>query len=242
MTAVPSQLPFDGPPTHENTMTPAFSARYPCVVFDLDGTLLDTREVMVGQINLLLAELGRCSIGVEQIQRATHQGLPAMLVAAIEHTGPMPTLTVVRKLQASLRERYLQVAAGEVRCFPGGIALLEALRARDAWLAICSNQDEAIVRKLLDGFDLRGFFREIVGGDTLPRRKPDPYPLRWLIEAAGVRPAECVMVGDSEVDARCAARCGAAAVIMGHGYAGGRIASPHVAVADFGSLKQLLAS
>ncbi len=222
-------------------MTPTFSLPYPCVVFDLDGTLLDTRDAMVGQINRLLVELGRECIGEEQIRRATHQGLPAMLLAALQAGGPLPPPGMLRQLQTSLRERYLDAAASHVQCFPAALPLLETLRERRAWLAICSNQEEAIVRRLLSSFGLLGYFREIVGGDSLPRRKPDPYPLRWLMNASGSSPPGCVLVGDSEVDARCAARSGAAAVIMGHGYGGPRIASPHRAVADFAALRPLLA-
>lgn len=222
-------------------MTPTSALPYPCVVFDLDGTLLDTREAMVGEINRLLGELGREPIGEEQIRRATHQGLPAMLLAALQAGGTLPPPGMLRQMQASLRERYLQSAASRVHCFPDAVPLLETLRERRAWLAICSNQEEAIVRRLLGSFDLLGFFREIVGGDTLPRHKPDPYPLRWLMNAAGSSPAACLMVGDSEVDARCAARSGASAVIMTHGYGGPRIASPHRAVPDFASLHLLLA-
>lgn len=222
-------------------MTPTPTLPYPCVVFDLDGTLMDTRDAMVGEINRLLMELGRDAVGEDQIRRATHHGLPAMLLAALQAGGPMPPPGLLRQLQTSLRARYLQAAQSRVHCFPALVPLLETLRERRAWLAICSNQEEAIVRPLLARFRLDGFFREVVGGDSLPRRKPDPYPLRWLMNAAGASPAECMMVGDSEVDARCAARCGAAAVIMSHGYGGPGIASPHRAVADFESLRPLLA-
>lgn len=221
-------------------MTPNYPLPYPCVVFDLDGTLLDTRDAMVGEINRLLAELGRDPVGEEQIRRATHQGLPAMLLAALQASGPLPPPGLLRQLQASLRERYLDSAASRVSCYPAALPLLEALRERRAWLAICSNQEEAIVRRLLGDFNLLGFFREVVGGDSLPRRKPDPYPLRWLMNAAGSPPSDCMMVGDSEVDARCAARCGVAAVIMAHGYGGPGIVSPHRAVPDFSALHPLL--
>lgn len=222
-------------------MTPTSALPYPCVVFDLDGTLLDTRDAMVDEINRVLVEIGRDTIGEHQLRRATHQGMPAMLLAALKAGGPLPPPGMLRNLQSLLRQRYLDAAASAVRCFADARPLLEILCERRAWLAICSNQEEAIVRGLLDTFDLSGFFREVVGGDSLPRRKPDPYPLRWLMNAAGSSPSASVLVGDSEVDARCAARSGAAAVIMAHGYGGTAIASPHQSMSDFAALRAVLA-
>lgn len=221
-------------------MTPTESLPFPCVVFDLDGTLLDTRQAMLAAINALLYEMGRQLVDVQQIGHSTHLGMSAMLHSALAKTGEVPASARLQQLESLLRDRYLASAGTSVRCFPDARELLEMLLARGAWLAICSNQDEASVRTLLGSFGMLGFFRQIVGGDTLLRRKPDPMPLRWIIELAGTCPMSVVMVGDSELDAQCAARSGTAAVIMTHGYGGGGIASPHLAVPDFASLAKLL--
>lgn len=221
-------------------MTPTDTLPYPCVVFDLDGTLLDTRQAMVSAINSLLGEIGRQAIDADQIGHTTHLGLSAMLHAALAKTGQLPGPVILQQLEGLLRDRYLERAGSSVRCFPDAQELLETLCARGAWLAICSNQDETSVRTLLGNFGLLGYFRAFVGGDTLLRRKPDPMPLRWIMELAGSAPASVVMVGDSELDAECAARSGTAAVIMAHGYGGDRIPAPHLAIADFASLRQLL--
>lgn len=221
-------------------MTPADKLPYPCVVFDLDGTLLDTGQAMMDAINTLVDELGRPAIAVDRIGNATHQGLSAMLHAALKATGPLPTPTMLQQLECLLRERYLATAASTVRCFAGARELLDLLSARGAWLAVCSNQDENSVRKLLAIFGLLGYFSEIVGGDTLPKRKPDPMPLHWLMNAAGCARGSMLMVGDSEVDAECAERSGITMVLMGHGYGGNTVNNPHLAVPDFSSLLQLL--
>lgn len=221
-------------------MTVVTNLPYPCVVFDLDGTLLDTRQAMVATINRLLGELGRRTVGIDQVGHATHQGLTAMLHAALAETGQMPAPTILQQLERLLRERHLETAASSVRCFHGARELIEMLRERGAWLAICSNQDETSVRRLLAIFGLLGHFCEIVGGDTLPSRKPDPLPLRWLMDAARCAPDSTLMVGDSEVDAECAARSGTAMVLMTHGYGGDSIPMPHLAMPDFASLRRLL--
>lgn len=221
-------------------MTPANNLPYPCVVFDLDGTLLDTRQAMMDTINMLLNEQGRPSVGVDRIGNATHQGLSAMLHAALSATGPLPARPMLQQLECLLRERYLAAAGSTVQCFAGARELLDSLRVRGAWLAVCSNQDEHSVRRLLGIFGLLEQFDQIVGGDTLSQRKPDPMPLHWLMNAAGCVSGSMLMVGDSEVDAQCAERSGITMVLMTHGYGGDGVDVPHLAVPDFASLQQLL--
>ena len=221
-------------------MSPTDSLPFPCVVFDLDGTLLDTRQAMIAAINALLVELGHPSVDESQFGHSTHLGLPEMLRTALSHVDRSHPDATARQLEDRVKSLYLRSARTSVRCFPQARELLELLAAEGAWLAICSNQSEESVRALLATFDLLGFFRQIVGGDTLPRRKPDPMPLRWIMEMAGASPTAAVMVGDSELDAQCAMRSGARAVIMAHGYGGDRIVAPHLRFLDFPSLGRLL--
>ncbi len=214
--------------------------RYRCIVFDLDGTLLDTRPAMLAAINAQLAKLSRPPVGAAQLEHATHQGLPAMWLRALDETGRLPPPEQIAATQAELRQRYLRAAAQGVMPFPGALALLDALRERGVWMAICSNQNQDSVAQLLDLFDLRRYFREVVGGDTFVERKPDPMALRWLMLCARSAPETTLMVGDSALDGECAERAGAEVVLMGHGYGGPELSSRFAMLPGFAELHRQL--
>ena len=217
-------------------MPSALGGPYSCVVFDLDGTLLDTREAMLAAINSVLAEHALAPASAAQLGEALHFGLGAMLDRAAALAGA-PALPA--GAPARVREYYLQSAAQTVRLFAGARALLEQLQEAGIWLAACSNQDQAHAARLRRAFDLDGLFREVVGGDSLAQRKPDPLPLRWLMQRAGAAPAATLMVGDSAVDLSCAQRAGVGIALMAHGYGlsdiDGREAAP-ACFADFAAL------
>lgn len=221
-------------------MPSALRAPYRCVVFDLDGTLLDTRDAMLAAINAELAELGMPPASAAQLSEALHFGLGAMLARAVTLAGGSG---VPDALLPRVRSRYLQSAAQTVRLFDGARHLLEQLHEAGVWLAACSNQDEANARQLLRAFDLDRRFRDVVGGDSLAQRKPDPLPLRWLMQRAGAAPAVTLMVGDSAVDLSCAQRAGVDIALMAHGYGLADLAeheAPHARFASFSALAAAL--
>lgn len=188
---------------------------FECIVFDLDGTLLDTREALFGALDDLLGSLHRPPADREALSGAVHHGLTAMLHAALAD-APLPSGRRLDRMESGLRTHYLRTARHRVQAFPGVTELLEALRARGIWLAVCSNQAESSVRRLLYQLDLTQHFSRIVGGDSLPRRKPDPMPLEWLMAQAGSQPERTLMVGDSAVDVACAEAAGCAIALMRH--------------------------
>lgn len=222
---------FDAPTQAE------LPAELGCVVFDLDGTLIDSRPAMLSALRAQLHAEGRASVDKAALGEALHHGLSAMLERAYALSGGVPVDLVART--HSLRQAYLDEACSGAPCFSGAVALLEQLRARGCWLGLCSNQDMVCVQTLLQARGLAAYFDGVVGGDSLTQRKPDPAPLRWLLQRAGASPERSLMVGDSELDAECAERSGSACVIMAHGYGGG-IRAPHRRVEDFATLSRLL--
>lgn len=215
----------------------ALPAGLGCVVFDLDGTLIDSRPAMLSALALQLHVEGRASLPEAALGEALHHGLAAMLERAYALSGGVPADLAARTL--SLRQRYLDQACSGAPCFAGAVTLLEQLRERGCWLGLCSNQDTVCVQTLLQARGLTAYFDSVLGGDSLTQRKPDPAPLRWLVERAGASPERSLMVGDSELDAECAERSGSPCVIMAHGY-GGAIRAPHRRVEDFATLSRLL--
>jgi phosphoglycolate phosphatase len=211
-----------------------------CVVFDLDGTLLDTRSAMVAAINATLTCIGRSSVLGADLSDATHEGLESMLHRALSLTGTLPDAHTLEHLQFVTSEGYLASSMERVELFAAALALLDALQRRGIWMAVCTNQREAHARALLSTFGLAHYFAAVVGRNTFDVHKPNPLPLMWLIGRCGVRPEQTLMIGDSDVDARCALQAGATIVLMEHGYGVVDAASDQLTCENFASLHALL--
>lgn len=214
---------------------PVRRAGFECIVFDLDGTLLDTHEALFTALDDLLHRLHRPPADREALSEAVHFGLSAMLHAALADAS-LPSGRRLDRLEHGLRTHYLRTARNRVRPFPGVTALLEGLRARGCWLAVCSNQAESSAQQLLRQLDLARHFSRIVGGDSLPQRKPHPMPLQWLMRQAGSAPERTLMVGDSAVDVACADAAGCAIALMRHA---GTLGAAHRAVPSFPGFEAL---
>ena len=211
-------------------MSSTLRRRYRGIVFDLDGTLLDTRAGMIEAINAVLREQELRPVEAQDLAHSVHFGLDAMLRQALELRGSGES---VEALARQLRQRYLRAASESVRLFDGARELLAALSAERVWLAICSNQSQESAMRLLASFGIAGYFDAVAGGDTLERRKPDPLPLQWLLDRGGLRPSEALMIGDSDVDRRCAEAAGVDVVLMEHGYGLAEVTEPCERRADF---------
>ncbi|MET0291332.1 MAG: HAD hydrolase-like protein [Steroidobacteraceae bacterium] len=212
--------------------------RYRCVIFDLDGTLLDTRAAMHAAIDAVLAKRGSPSPEPALLAQSMHHGLPAMLRATLADEGL--TDAELTPLIARLEAEYLGPACRQVVAFAHAEKLPWRLHANGAWLAICSNQSERAVRHLLQQFDLADCFHAVVGGDTLGVRKPDPYTLHWLMACAGATRGETLLVGDSEVDQRTATAAGIDSVLLRHGYGSAEARSVGTWLDDLVAVEHLL--
>ena len=222
------------------SLATALPLRWQCVVFDLDGTLLDTRDALLHAINSLLDRLQRRPVRAEELIDATHEGIESMLNRALQLTGRLPEESVRVAMHDELSATYLASARLRIKPFPALVPLLETLLERGAWMAVCTNQLEAHARALLESFGLSAYFREVVGRDTFSVSKPNPLPLTWLLGRCGVHPAGAVMVGDSELDAHCASGAGAAVVLMEHGYGSPSARLQYATCADFAALRELI--
>lgn len=218
----------------------ALVAANDCIVFDLDGTLLDTRDAMLASLDELLASIHRPAADRVVMGEAMHFGLTAMLHAALDDGRALPSGRNLQRLECGLRMHYLRKARTRVRPYPGMTALVERLHQRGIWMGICSNQAEASARRLLRRLNLGHYFGAIVGGDTFARHKPDPMPLTWLMGRAGSRPEHTLMVGDSAVDAATAEAAGCSFAHMTHGYGGPGIDAVHRRFDNFHALAAFL--
>ena len=168
------------------------------IIFDLDGTLIDSAPDIHAAGNAVLAAEGLTPVSEEQARSFIGNGA-RVFIERLERAGSGtndPARTA--RMHQHFMERY-ETENGLTRLYPGVIETLENLRSAEWRMAICTNKPLAPTRTVLEHFGLAGFFEAVIGGDTLAVIKPDPAPLHAAIDGLGG--GAVVYVGDSEVDA-----------------------------------------
>lgn len=182
------------------------------LLFDLDGTLVDSAPDIHAGVNALLAEEGNAPLPFATVRGFIGGGVPILISRVIAATGLPPDRHA--DLCARFIARYEHDPGGLTRPYPGVEPALDALSHLP--LGLCTNKPEGPTRALLAHLGWTGRFSVIVGGDTLPVRKPDPAPLHRAIARIGGGPV--LFVGDSEVDAQTAHAAGVPLILFTQGY------------------------
>lgn len=210
------------------------------VMFDLDGTLLDSVPDLAAAVDRMLAELGRAPAGIEQVRHWVGNGAPVLvrraLAGGLDHAGVDEALA--ERGLALFMEAYRD-AHGLSRVYPGARELLEALRAAQVPLALITNKPQPLVEPLLAEKGLGGFFAWLVGGGWLPA-KPDPAALHWVLDQAGVRAEQALFIGDSRNDVLAARAAGVSCAAVSYGYNHGRPVAEEAPDLLVDDLRQLL--
>jgi phosphoglycolate phosphatase len=189
------------------------------VVFDLDGTLVDSAPDLIATLNLLLRQDGLPELALGDARRLIGQGARRMLERGFEAAGaPLPAGRAEALFEQFLAHYGVHLA-DRSRLFPGAEAALVRLRRAGARLAVCTNKPTSLAKALLEALAVADLFEAIVGPDAAAARKPDPRHLSAAVLAAGGAPAGTVMVGDASPDAAVARAAGAGLVLVGFGYA-----------------------
>jgi len=184
------------------------------LVFDLDGTLIDSRRDITTAINRMRAGLELPPLALEQVITMVGEGARLLVERAL---GPgFPPDEIDRALERYLAY-YWDVCLETTRPYPGVDVMLAGLAGRYP-LALLSNKGEALSRRILDGLGLTAHFRQILGGDSLPTRKPDPTGLRVLADRLGVPVERLLLVGDTWVDAETARNAGCLFALVEWGF------------------------
>jgi phosphoglycolate phosphatase len=171
------------------------------VVFDLDGTLADTSPDLAASLNHVLRQLGRPEIEPERVRDLIGAGARALVRRGLEASGDASESLVDRGFALFIAHYRANLAIG-TQPYPGVGAALDRLAGGGVRLAVCTNKIESLTLPLLEALGWADRFDAIVGGDTLPVRKPNPAPLREAVARAGG--GRAVLVGDSITDAETA--------------------------------------
>jgi len=188
------------------------------VIFDLDGTLVDTAPDLVGATHHVLAHLGLPAIPAAEIRPWISFGAARMIEEAIRLHGNAPSSSDAPMLNQLFLEYYEANISRESRPFDGAVTVLEQLKSAGTRIGICTNKREALSDQLLRELNLIHLIDAIVGRDTLPVHKPDPRHLTETIRRTGGDCASSVMVGDSRTDVDTARAAGIPVVGVSFGY------------------------
>ena len=188
------------------------------VVFDLDGTLVDTAPDLIESLNVVFAHQGLQPVDYAEARGMIGGGARRMIESALQHKGRPAFDSEVDRMLDEFIEYYAAHVADRSRAFPGLDAALDRLAERGCRFAVCTNKLERLSRLLLDTLGLTRRFAAICGQDTFGIQKPDPEILWRTIRAAGGQVPRAVMVGDSGIDIATARAARVPVVAVDFGY------------------------
>jgi phosphoglycolate phosphatase len=188
------------------------------IVFDLDGTLIDTAPDLIDTLNVIFAREGLPPVPYEAARNAIGGGAKAMIARGLEAEGRAPSAQKLEQMFADFIAYYSDHVADRSKPFPGLIDALDMLSARGCRFAVCTNKLERLSVLLLDKLGLMDRFVTICGQDTYGIQKPNPEILRRTITAAGGTLQHAIMIGDSNTDIRTARAAGVPVIAVDFGY------------------------
>jgi phosphoglycolate phosphatase len=186
------------------------------VLFDLDGTLIDSAADLRAALNKMLAAYGREPLPLADVIGMIGNGVPTLVKRglAARPGDEVDHADAVAKFNAA----YDAAPMDLTRVYPGVIETLDRLKAAGMAMGVCTNKHEDSARHILTELDLMPYFAHLIAGDSLPFRKPDPRVLTLTCKQLGLTVADAWMIGDSEVDAATAEGAGMDFVLLTYGY------------------------
>ena len=207
------------------------------LVFDLDGTLVDSAPDIAAAVNALFAELALPEVELALIRRMIGDGAPVLLERALAHVGATHTAA---DLMPRFSVHYGDNAVRLTTVYPAVVETLTHLRSLGCRLGVCTNKPIGPTRAVLAALGLGSLIEAVVGGDSLPQRKPAPEPLLAVVRALDGTPDDAVLIGDSAVDLACAEAAGVPAIIIPSGY-GMTAPKATIVAATFAELPSVIA-
>ena len=206
------------------------------IVYDFDGTLVDTLFDIADAVNLSLNELGLRTLSRATIRKYVGKGVERLMAQSIDGTG----YTDLPRAVELFRRHYSENLMNHTRFYPSGREILDHFR--DKKQAICSNKPEDFVQRILESLKSLDYFDAILGGDSVESKKPDPEGLLHLLDRFQCSPEMAVLVGDSPVDIETGKRAGVYTCIVNYGFGNPKeiaSANPDCCIDHLSELKDL---
>ena len=191
------------------------------ILFDLDGTLINSSPDLAAAINHMLHTLGRKYVLEAEVDSWVGNGALMLVKRALSGSViPSDQLdeTELEEAMACFLDYYGKHLCVRTHCYTGVSETLEQLQQRGYIMVIVTNKPHAFVSPILEGLGISGYFSAILGGDSLSRKKPDPLPLTQMMTDFGIALEACVMVGDSKNDILAARAAGMESIAVTYGY------------------------
>lgn len=208
----------------------------PAILFDLDGTLVDTLPDLTASLNRTLAAAGLQPFATSEVAEMIGDGMAALLTRALARRNQPLDPALLARFHAD----YRAASAVASRPYPGTIETLAALASSGWLLAVATNKPEAPARNLLQALDIAKFFAAVGGGDSFPVRKPDPGHLLLTLAAAGGDPSRATMLGDHANDVKAARAAGITPLFALWGYGREQMADGARTVSNISDLQNVM--
>jgi len=221
---------------------PAMAAR--TIVFDLDGTLVDTAPDLVDTLNVVFAREGLPPVAYETARNLIGGGARMMIARGLEAEGRTPTAAELDRLFGEFIDYYTAHIADRSQPFPGVVEAIDLLAEIGYRFAVCTNKLERLSVLLLRKLTLSDRFAAICGQDTFGVQKPNPDMLRRTVAAAGGEPQNAIMIGDSLTDIRTARAANVPVIAVDFGYSDKPVAefTPDRIISHFSQLPAAVAA
>lgn len=188
------------------------------VIFDLDGTLVDSVPDLAFAVDSAFRHRGLPEVGEANVRLWVGNGAEALVRRALAYVLINEEPAVFEQVFSRFLSVYGQCLTAKSKMYPGVLEALEHLKELQIPMAVVTNKPIAFTLPMLTGLNLSHFFVEVLGGDSLERKKPDPLPLKTLMNQFGLKPEHVLMVGDSVNDIAAARSAGCAVVAVSYGY------------------------
>ena len=215
------------------------------ILFDLDGTLIDSAPDLALAINHMLTRIGRDEISPSIIRSWVGNGASILVQRGLSGQSEIaddldPAL--VEKALTIFLDFYAKHLCVDTVTYPHVRSSLKILKAKGYQLAIVTNKPYDFIQPILDGLALNGLFELLIGGDSLDKRKPDPLPLHYACEKLELTVDQCVMVGDSKNDVLAANAANMQSIGLSYGYNYGEDIKEHGPDVSFDDFADIIAT
>ena len=189
------------------------------LVFDLDGTLIDSLFDVQASLNRLLANENRTTLSIDELKTVIGHGVNSMVKGAYKITGePIASIEMLDKAVKQYLHYYREKPAEHTIIYPNVIETLNELKAKGFVMGICTNKPYKISLLVLKALGINSLFEGISGGDNFSFIKPDPRHILHTLKLMGSEPERAVMIGDSHVDGEAGRKAGLPFILVSYGY------------------------